>query len=154
MVGVAFFANGLLTGCGTGATDPGGLLGTGGLFGTGGTSLVIRGTMTVVESNGPCPVFQADDGFSYHLRQGTSLPNELFDAVTQIGAVSRLAVTVRNDLPVACQFGTVVVVTDVGEVILPDGSPFPPPGEDGQADENEGTDQAGDTAEGEDSDES
>ena len=37
----------------------------------------------------------------------------------------------RSDLRVACQFGTVVVVTEVLEVISPDGSAFPAPPEEG-----------------------
>ena len=130
VVGLALIAGAPLTGCGD--------AGLGGLFGAGGGQLIIRGTMTVVENEGVCPVFQADDGFSYHLRQGTNLANDLFDAVTQIGAVSRLSVSVRNDLPVACQFGTVVVVVDVLELISPDGSTLPleepEPDEDSQGD--------------------
>jgi hypothetical protein len=98
-------------------------LGGGGLLGS--NSFVIRGTMTVIENNGVCPVFQADDGFTYHLRQGTGLLNVLFDAVTEIGAVSRLEVSVREDLPVACQVGAVVEVLTVLEVIPPDGSEPP-----------------------------
>ena len=104
-----------LVGCGLNLGDAGG----GGLFGSS-SAFVLRGTMTVVNNGGPCPVFQADDGFSYHLRQGTNLPNDEFDAVTEIGAVSRVEV-VGSELPVACQFGEVVVVVDVLEVIGPDG---------------------------------
>jgi len=98
----------------------------GGLFGSDSESLVIRGTMAVAENGGVCPVLLGEDGFTYHLRQGTGLANELFDAATEIGAVSRLVVTVRNDLPVACQFGTVVIVTRVLEVISPDGTRLSP----------------------------
>jgi hypothetical protein len=107
---------GLLAIAGCGLADGGG---GGALFGSDG--FIIRGTMTVVSENGVCPVFQADDGFSYQLRQGTGLSNEEYDAVTEIGAISRLEVTLREDLRTACRVGTVVVVLNVLELIPPDG---------------------------------
>ena len=118
--GTALACIGFLAIAGCGLDLGGGSGGGGGLFGP--DPFIIRGTMTVVQENGLCPVFEADDGFSYRLRQGTNLPNEDFDAVTEIGAVSRLEVVVRDDLPVACGFGTVVVVREVLELIPPTGA--------------------------------
>ena len=117
--GCAFACIVLLATSGCGLDLAGGSDG-GGLFGP--DPFIIRGIMTVVQENGLCPVFEADDGFSYRLRQGTNLPNEDFDAVTEIGAISRLEVVVRDDLPVACGFGTVVVVREVLELIPPTGA--------------------------------
>jgi hypothetical protein len=93
----------------------------GGIFGGSG-AFIIRGTMTVADGDGPCLVFQAEDGYSYHLRQATGLPSVDFDALTEVGAISRLEVRLAEDLPVACGSATVVEVEALLELISADGS--------------------------------
>ncbi|UCG17422.1 MAG: hypothetical protein JSV19_05210 [Phycisphaerales bacterium] len=81
-------------------------------------SFVVRGQMQepegVFES---CRVFLADTGIRYHLFQDPDLDNDLFDAVTTPGAISRLEVQARPDLELTCHIGTIVEVRDVLELI-------------------------------------
>jgi hypothetical protein len=81
-------------------------------------AFVIRGRMDEATNMGmDCPVFRADTGINYHLFQTEAVENDVFDAVTTPGAVSRLVVQERSDLEIACQIGTIVEVQDVLELI-------------------------------------
>ena len=78
---------------------------------------VLRGTAAIVNNDGPCPVWIADNGITYHLFQAPHLDNEMFDLVTSPGTTSRLVLAVRSDLVLTCQLGTVAEVRDVLEVV-------------------------------------
>jgi hypothetical protein len=82
-----------------------------------GTSFVIKGTMTVQDNNGPCLVWMGDNGIAYHLFQTPSVENATFDHIMTPGVTSRLQIATRDDIPVACQVGTVVEVLNVLEVL-------------------------------------
>jgi len=81
------------------------------------SAFVIRGRMTAPDDPDACPQFEAETGVSYSLSQSPELDNDLFDAVTTPGTVSRIAVQVRDDLDVRCRGGTIVEVQDVLELI-------------------------------------
>jgi hypothetical protein len=81
-----------------------------------GTPFVVRGTMTVVERQGPCLVWIGENGVQYHLFQSPLLANEAFDRINTPGVISRLVVATRSDLVFGCQIGTVVEVRDVLEI--------------------------------------
>ena len=81
-------------------------------------SFVIRGQMQEPEGAlESCRVFLADTGIRYHLFQEPDLDNDLFDAVTTPGAISRLEVQARPDIELTCHIGTIVEVRDVLELI-------------------------------------
>jgi hypothetical protein len=81
-------------------------------------AFVIRGRMDEATGMGmDCPVFRAETGINYHLFQTEAVENDVYDAVTTPGAVSRLVVQERSDLEIACQIGTIVEVQDVLELI-------------------------------------
>ena len=82
-----------------------------------GTSFVVSGTAAVVDNGGPCLVWIAENGVTYHLFQGVRVENDDFDRVTTPGATSRLEVATRSDLVVACRIGTIVEVQGVLEII-------------------------------------
>jgi len=82
-----------------------------------GTPFVVTGTAAIVDNEGPCPVWIAENGVTYHLFQDPLLENELFDSVTTPGTTSRLVVATRADLDVTCQIGTIVQVQDVLEIL-------------------------------------
>ena len=86
------------------------------LFGEG-NSFVVRGTATIVDNDGPCPAWVAENGVTYHLFQSPRLENETFDRVTEPGVVSRLVLVVRGDLELVCAFGKTAEVIDVLEVV-------------------------------------
>jgi hypothetical protein len=73
--------------------------------------------MTAPDDPDACPLFEAETGVSYYLFQSPELDNDLFDAVTTPGAVSRISVQLRDDLDVSCRSGTIVEVQDVLELI-------------------------------------
>jgi hypothetical protein len=82
-----------------------------------GTSFVVKGTMTLQAGQGPCLVWMGDNGIAYHLFQTPSVENATFDHINTPGVTSRLQIATRDDIPVACQVGTVVEVLNVLEVI-------------------------------------
>jgi len=86
------------------------LIPTGGPF-------VLTGTSEVIDRNGPCLVWQGDNGITYHLFQDPMLDSGLFDQVTTPGVTSRLELSVRTDLDVACRVGPTAEVMDVLDVI-------------------------------------
>lgn len=85
------------------------------LFPTG-TSFVLQGTASTIDENGPCLVWLADNGLTYHLFQDPRVDNADFDAVTTPGVRSRLELATRADLEVDCQVGTIVEVQSVLEI--------------------------------------
>ncbi len=82
-----------------------------------GTPFVLSGTMVVVDRAGPCPVWEGENGVTYHLFQGIQLDNESFDRITVPGVTSRLVIATRSDLRLDCRVGTIVEVRDVLEII-------------------------------------
>jgi hypothetical protein len=81
-------------------------------------AFVIRGRMDEATGYGiDCPVFRAETGINYQLFQTEAVENDVYDAVTTPGAISRLLVQERSDLEIACQIGTIVEVQDVLELI-------------------------------------
>ena len=91
-------------------------LGTDGIF-VRGESFVISGTYAIVDSSGPCPVWYGENGVTYHLFQSPRVPNDDYDRATTPGVRSRLEIATRNDLFLACEFGTIVEVQRVLEVV-------------------------------------
>jgi hypothetical protein len=85
------------------------------LFPTG-TSFVLTGTATVIDNEGPCLVWEGENGVIYHLFQDRRVTNEDFDLVTTPGVTSRLVLATRSDLVVTCQVGTIVEVQSILEV--------------------------------------
>ena len=83
----------------------------------GGSSFVLRGTAVLIDNDGPCPVWIGDNGVTYHLFQAPQLENDIFDLVTSPGTTSRLVLTVRGDLEVACQLGEIAEVRDALEIV-------------------------------------
>jgi hypothetical protein len=84
---------------------------------TAGTPFVVTGTAAIVDlDGGPCRIWEAENGETYHLYQGTALGNDAFDEIIVPGATSRLIIAHRSDLPLDCQFGTIVEVREVLEV--------------------------------------
>ncbi len=86
------------------------------LFATG-ESYIVKGTATVVDDNGPCPVWIGQNGITYQLFQGGRLENADFDRITTQGVTSRLEIVTRSDIAVACQAGQVVEVQRVLEIV-------------------------------------
>jgi hypothetical protein len=84
-----------------------------------GTAFIVKGTYEVrpVFGRGDCPVWVAETGVLYHLFQGDAVSNADFDAVTTPGVASRLRIATRDDLTVACELGTTVVVQAVLQII-------------------------------------
>ena len=84
-----------------------------------GTPYIVKGTFEErpLFGGGVCPVFIDQTGVVYHLFQGEAIANADFDAVTTPGAVSRLQIIRRDNLPVGCEQGITVVVEEVLEVI-------------------------------------
>ncbi len=82
-----------------------------------GTSFVLKGTATVLDSNGPCLAWIGDNGIIYHLFQSPTVENAVFDHITTPGVTSRLQIATRTDLQVSCQVGTIVEVLNVLEVV-------------------------------------
>jgi hypothetical protein len=85
------------------------------LFPTG-TSFVLKGTATIIDNDGPCLVWEGENGIIYHLFQDRRVSNEDFDLVSTPGTTSRLVLATRSDLVVTCQVGTIVEVQDILEV--------------------------------------
>ncbi len=81
-----------------------------------GEPFIVRGTAAVADNGGPCLVWYADNGITYHLFQGSRIANADFDHITTPGVTSRLEIATRNDLEVACQLGTIVEVQSILEV--------------------------------------
>ena len=81
------------------------------------TPFVVRGTAALVDNSGPCPVWIGENGVTYHLFQDPRLDNETYDWVTTPGITSRLVLSTRDDLELVCQFGTIVEVQDVLEIV-------------------------------------
>jgi len=82
-----------------------------------GTPFVLSGTAEVADNGGPCLVWRGDNGITYHLFQDRAVDNEIFDRVTTPGVRSRLELSRRTDLEVACEIGTIVEVIDVLEIV-------------------------------------
>jgi hypothetical protein len=82
-----------------------------------GTPFVVKGTAAVIDSGGPCLIWEAENGITYHLFQDPRVDNETFDRVTTPGVTSRLEIAIRNDLEVVCQVGRIVEVQDVLEIV-------------------------------------
>ncbi|RJP42515.1 MAG: hypothetical protein C4547_00280 [Phycisphaerales bacterium] len=82
-----------------------------------GTPFVLSGTTAVLNRGGPCPVWEGENGVTYHLFQGIQLDNESFDRITRPGVTSRLVIATRSDLVLECRVGTIVEVRDVLEIV-------------------------------------
>ncbi len=82
-----------------------------------GTPFVLKGTAAVVDRDGPCPIWVGENGETYHLFQGTALDNDAYDQIIQPGVTSRLILATRSDLTLDCQYGVIVEVQDVLEVV-------------------------------------
>jgi len=82
-----------------------------------GTPFVVKGTATVLDNNGPCLAWIGENGITYHLFQTSSVDNATFDRITTPGVTSRLQLSTRTDLEVACKVGTIVEVLSVLEVV-------------------------------------
>lgn len=82
-----------------------------------GTPFVVSGVATVINLEGPCPVWIGDNGVTYHLFQDPLLDSDSFDLVNSSGVRSRLVIATRSDLVVACQAGTIVEVQEVLEIL-------------------------------------
>lgn len=82
-----------------------------------GSPFVVSGTAALVDTpEGPCRVWVGENGISYHLFQSVRLENDTFDQVISEGTASRLVLARRNDIALACSFGTVVEVRNVLEI--------------------------------------
>jgi hypothetical protein len=55
-----------------------------------GTSFVLTGTATIIDNEGPCLVWEGENGVIYDLFQDGRVANEDFDLVTTPGVTSRL----------------------------------------------------------------
>ena len=64
----------------------------------------------MIDQDGPCLVWLGDNGETFHLFQDPRIANDDFDRVTTPGVASRLELSVRTDLFVACEVGTIVEV--------------------------------------------
>ena len=82
-----------------------------------GSSFVVSGTAALIDHDGPCLVWVGDNGITYHLFQHPRVDNETFDRITTPGVTSRLEIATRDDIPLACQVGTIVEVQDVLEIV-------------------------------------
>ena len=82
-----------------------------------GTPFVLKGTAAVIDNDGPCLIWEGENGVTYHLFQDPRVENETFDRVTTPGVTSRLEIAIRNDLEVVCQIGRVAEVQDVLEIV-------------------------------------
>ena len=82
-----------------------------------GSPFIVQGTAAVVDRDGPCPVWVGENGITYHLFQATTLDSETFDQLVEPGTVSRLVIVTRTDIELACEFGTIVEVRDVLEIV-------------------------------------
>ncbi len=82
-----------------------------------GEPFVVSGTAAVVDEAGPCLVWFADNGVTYHLFQAPRVDNEDFDRATTPGVRSRLEIATRNDLFIDCEVGTIVEVQRVLEIV-------------------------------------
>ena len=78
---------------------------------------MVKGTSVVLDHKGPCLAWLGDNGITYHLFQNPRVENAVFDHITTPGVTSRLQLSTRNDLQVACQIGTIVEVLNVLEVV-------------------------------------
>ena len=81
------------------------------------SQFVVRGTAAVADNDGPCPIWVGENGATYHLFQAPHLDNETFDYITTAGTTSRLVLAIRNDIQLACQFGTIAEVQSILEVV-------------------------------------
>ena len=100
----------MLIGCAVNFSIPESLLAVG-------TPFVVKGTATLADDNGPCLIWIGQNNITYHLFQGPTVDNEIFDQIITPGVTSRLILTKRTDLEVACQMGTIVEVQDVLEIV-------------------------------------
>lgn len=82
-----------------------------------GEPFIISGTADVVDRNGACAVWYGENGVTYHLFQGPRVQNADFDRVTTPGVRSRLEIATRSDLVVTCEYGTIVEVERVLEIM-------------------------------------
>jgi hypothetical protein len=82
-----------------------------------GSAFVISGTASLADNNGPCLVWIAENGVTYHLFQSSTVENETFDRIATPGVTSRLLLAKRSDLEVNCLMGTIVEVQDVLEIV-------------------------------------
>jgi hypothetical protein len=82
-----------------------------------GSSFVVKGTTTIVDRDGPCRLWQGENGVTYYLFQDPRVDNEIFDQVTTQGVTSRLEIAERSDLTVTCHNGPVMEVQDVLEIV-------------------------------------
>lgn len=82
-----------------------------------GNPFVVSGTAEVIDQDGPCLVWNGNNGIRYHLFQDPTLPNDEFDRVTTPGVTSRLQLAVRGDLMVDCRVGPTADVQAVLEIV-------------------------------------
>ena len=78
----------------------------------GGGSFVVTGVAEVVENNGSCAIWLADDGRTFVLFQDPRLPNADFDNVTTPGTRSRLVLDLRSALGDRCREDAIAAVVD------------------------------------------
>ncbi len=78
----------------------------------GGGSFVVKGVAEIVENNGSCAIWLADDGREFVLFQDPRLPSDDFDAVTTPGTRSRLVLDVRSALGDQCRVDAIAAVID------------------------------------------
>ncbi|MCH8147806.1 MAG: hypothetical protein IH987_07405 [Planctomycetes bacterium] len=78
----------------------------------GGGSFVVNGVAEIVENNGSCAIWLADDGRLFVLFQDPRLPNDDFDAVTTPGRRSRLVLDLRSALGDRCREDAIAAVVD------------------------------------------
>lgn len=82
-----------------------------------GEPFVIKGTAALADEGGPCIVWHGQNGVAYQLFQGANVPNEDYDRVITPGVTSRLLIAKRTDLVTNCDFGTIVEVQRVLEIV-------------------------------------
>ena len=82
-----------------------------------GTSFVAKGTAAIVDNDGPCLIWLAENGLAYYLYQDPSVDNDTFDRVTTPGANSRIEIAIRTDLIAPCLVDAIVEVQDVLEIV-------------------------------------
>jgi hypothetical protein len=81
-----------------------------------GEPFVIKGTAALATEDGPCIVWHGQNGVTYQLFQGPSVPNGDFDRAITPGVTSRLVIAKRTDLETVCDYGTIVEVQRVLEI--------------------------------------
>ncbi len=82
-----------------------------------GTPFVISGTADIVDRDGPCRVWYGENGLTFHLVQGIRITDEEFARIVTPGTAANLELCVRSDVEFDCQYGTVVEVRRVLEIL-------------------------------------